>query len=115
MGQVKVFAIRFHKKEQLDLYQKTGEETGAFMFPKPIATVTTEDKCIKPLLAVLAEGELRGTILKAYRKNDDGFWDYCAELAGRQKGEFGLEETAESKAASAQKGEELEEEAGEAA
>ena len=106
MPQVVIKAFRFHEKHQLELYKKEGEEKGLFEFPKPIAKFeASEDKIIRPILDQFASVELKGTILKAFKKNDDGYWDYCCEMEGKAKGEFGLEETAESKAAHAQKGE----------
>ena len=107
MPQVKVKGFRFHESNQLELYKKEGLERGMFEFPKPVAVFeASEDKIISPICQELASVELKGTILKAYKKNDDGFWDFCLEVEGKKKGDFGLE-TAESKAANAQKGETL--------
>ena len=103
MAQVKVKVFRFHENKQLEIYKKEGLEKGMFEFPKPLATFeASEDKIISPIVQQLALVELKGTILKAYKKNDDGFWDFALECEGKAKGEFGLEETAESKAHHAQ-------------
>jgi len=104
MGQVIFRGYRFHSNAEFALYEKEGKEKGMFEFKQPILKGECEDKSIIPLLEVIAEDQLKGTIIKAYRKNENGDWDYCTERKGKAKGEWGLQESAESKAAHAQKG-----------
>jgi hypothetical protein len=102
MAQVIVRAFRFHSQQELALYKKEGKEKGMFEFGKVPMKAEMEDKTIVPVLKVLAEEHLKGTILKAFRKNDNGDWDYCSEVEGKAKGEWGGEQTAEAKAAGVQ-------------
>lgn len=106
MGQVKFEAMRFNKQSELNLYKKGGSLRGAFKWD--VGKVKAEDKSIVPILDALAETELKGTIVVAWRKNENGQWDYCAEKEGKAKGSFGGGESAEEKATKAQAGEEEE-------
>ena len=105
MPQVKVKGFRFHADSQLDLYRKEKKEKGMFEFPKVVATFeASDDKIILPILEELASVQLKGTFLKAYKKNDDGCWDYCAEREGKVKGNWG-DQSADAKASGAQEAE----------
>ena len=104
MGKLMIEGFRFHAQQDLQLYKKEGKEKGMFKFTKPILTAECEDKTINGLMDAMADDNLRGTILKAYRKNVDGHWDFCMEKEGRQKGSWGGDRTSEDKAAEAQEG-----------
>lgn len=95
-NQVEIFGMRFNKQSEFKLYQAEGVLKGSFKFP--ILKGKMEDKSIKPVLAGICEGELKGTTVLVYKKNDDGFFEYCTEMEGKAKGEFGLsaEEAAEA-------------------
>jgi hypothetical protein len=101
-AKVEFVGMRFHKQQSLNLYKKDGSLKDSFKWP--IGNVKTEDKSIIPVLEALAETELKGTIVIAYRKNENGQWDYCTEREGKAKGEWGGEQSAEAKAAEASKG-----------
>lgn len=98
MGKLMIEGFRFHEQQELQMYKSEGKEKGMFKFTKPILTAECEDKTIESLMSAMADDNLKGTILKAYRKNVDGHWDFCMEKEGRQKGTWGGGETSESKA-----------------
>ena len=98
MGKLMIEGFRFHEQQQLAMFKSEGKERGMFKFTKPILQAECEDKTIKSLMDAMAEDNLKGTILKAYRKNTDGHWDFCMQMEGRQKGTWGGEQTSEAKA-----------------
>ena len=108
MGKFLVEGFRFHEQQDLALYKKEGKEKGMFKFTKPLLQGECEDKALDGFMNVLADDNLKGTILKCWRKNVDGHWDFCIEKEGRQKGSWGGNETAELKARKAQEGDEEE-------
>jgi hypothetical protein len=106
MSKVLIEGYRFHDQKDLALYKNEGKEKGMFRFTKPLLQAECEDKTIKLLLEAMSQDNLKGTILKAYRKNVDGHWDFCMEGEGKQKGSWGGEQTAEAVARTAQDDEE---------
>lgn len=108
MGKLMIEGFRFHEQTELVLYKKEGKEKGMFRFTKPLLQAECEDKTITLLMNAMAEDNLKGTILKAYRKNVDGHWDFCMESEGKQRGSWGGEHAAVAKAEKAQRGDDEE-------
>ena len=90
MPKLEVVGFGFHNQQDLALYKNEGKEKGMFKLKKPLMVATIfEDKAVIPLLEALAISINKNILMKAYRENDNGDMDFCTEMYGKSKVEWG--------------------------